>query len=530
MRSRSIIMRLRPIAGSRASIRVRLTRALFPAPARHRSRARARLLVPAALIASLVGAAATLVPACATNPVTGKSEFNLMSEAQEVQLGQQSDPEIRREMGVYDDPALQEYISTIGMRMAASSQRPNLPWHFTVIDSPAVNAFAVPGGYIYITRGILAYLNDEAELAGVLGHEIGHVTARHSAKQYSKATGAQLGLTLGSIFFPEARAVGGLAESGLGLLFLKYGRDDELQADQLGAQYASQNGWDPVGVQDMLRTLQRIDEQGDRRGTPNYLLTHPAPADRVEKVEQAVAVLRADAPADRFKTDRADYLRRIDGLVFGENPREGVVRGNQFIHPDMRFAMSFPDGWEIENGKTQVVAKAPGEPLYMLLDLLQQPRGGTIQEVALADMQRAGFRAVEGGPTTINGLQAFIGTFQGNMQNLGAIVARVAYVPVNRTVFRIAGLTPQGARNLDQATELFSQSLRSFRELSAREAQDIRPNRVDLYTVRAGDTWQSIAQGPGKGNVTAAKLAIMNSVSIDEQPQPGDRIKIVVSS
>lgn len=515
-------------------MRSRLTRALLGVPTPSSSRLRRRLrvragLLPAAAFAGLL-MAASLLPACATNPVTGKSEFNLMSEAQEVQLGQQSDPEIRREMGVYDDPALQEYISTIGLRMAQSSQRPNLPWHFTVIDSPAVNAFAVPGGYIYITRGILAYLNDEAELAGVLGHEIGHVTARHSAKQYSKATGAQLGITLGSIFFPEARAVGGLAESGLGLLFLKYGRDDELQADQLGAQYASQNGWDPVGVQDMLRTLQRIDEQGDRRGTPNYLLTHPAPADRVERIEQTVATLRSDTPADRFKTDRADYLRRIDGLVFGENPREGVVRGNTFIHPDLRVAMSFPDGWDIENGKTQVVAKAPGQPVYMLLDLVQQPSGSNIQDVALADMRRAGFRAVEGGPTTINGLQAFIGTFQGSMQSLGPIVARVAYVPVNRTVFRVAGLVPEGATGREQAMELFPPSLRSVRELSVREAQEVRPNRIDLYTVRAGDTWQSIAQGPSKGNITAAKLAIMNSVSVNEQPQPGDRIKIVVSS
>jgi predicted Zn-dependent protease len=473
-----------------------------------------------------LGVASLLLTACATNPVTGRNEFNLMSEAQEVQLGQQSDPEIRREMGVYDDVALQEYVSGVGMRMAASSQRPDLPWHFTVVDSPAINAFALPGGYIYITRGILAYLDDEAELAGVLGHEIGHVTARHSAKQYSKATGASLGLALGSIFFPETRALGSAAESGLGLLFLKYGRDDELQADQLGARYAANNGWDPVGMQDMLRTLSRVDEQADRRGVPNYLATHPAPTDRVERIEQTVSTLRADAPADRFKTDRADFLRRVDGLVFGENPREGVVRGGQFLHPDLRFAVTFPDGWDIQNSKQQVVAKAPGAEIYILLDLIKQPQGSTIQEVALADMRRAGFQAVQGGETTINGLPAFMGTFEGSMQNLGRIGVRAAYVPINRTVYRVAGLTT--AANFDRAQEDFTRSLRSFRELSAREAAEVRPNRIDLYTVRSGDTWQSIAQGPGKSNVPAAKLAIMNSVSVSEQPQAGDRIKIVV--
>jgi predicted Zn-dependent protease len=474
-----------------------------------------------------LAAGALLLAACATNPVTGSREFNLMSEAQEVQLGQQSDPEVRRDMGVYEDAALQEYVSSIGMRMAQGSQRPDLPWHFTIVDAAAVNAFAVPGGYIYVTRGILAYLNDEAELAGVLGHEIGHVTARHSAKQYSKATGTSFGLTLGSIFFPEARGYTGLASSGFGLLLLKYSRDDELQADQLGAQYAASNGWDPAGVQDMLRTLGRIDEQTDRRGVPNYLATHPAPTDRVEQIEQTVATLRGTAPAEPYKTDRAGYLKRIDGLVYGENPREGVTRGNQFLHPEMRFAIEFPDGWEIQNGKRQVLAKAPGADLYVLLDVLQQPRGGSIQDVALSNMRQAGFQAAEGGETTINGLQAFIGTFRGSMQSLGAITARVAYVRIDRTVFRIAGLATDAS--FARGSEEISRSLRSFRELSAKEAADIRPNRIDFYTVRAGDTWQSIAQGPGRNNLPPAKLAIMNSVTVAEQPQPGDRVKIVVS-
>ncbi len=164
-----------------------------------------------------------------------------MSEAQELQIGQESDVQVRQEMGVYDDPELQHYVESVGMRMTQSSQRPNLPWHFTIVDSPAVNAFALPGGYIYVTRGILAYLNDEAQMAGVLGHEIGHVTARHAAQQYSKATAAQFGLGLGAIFSPYARAASGAAQSGLGLLFLKYSRDDELQADRLGAEYAAKD-------------------------------------------------------------------------------------------------------------------------------------------------------------------------------------------------------------------------------------------------------------------------------------------------
>jgi predicted Zn-dependent protease len=474
-------------------------------------------------------ASGLLIAACATNPVTGERQFNLMSEAQEIQIGQEMDPQIQREMGIYEDRELQQYLESVALPLARGSQRPNLPWHFSIVDSPAVNAFALPGGYIYVTRGLMAHLNDESELAGVLGHEIGHVTARHAAQQYSKSTGASLGLAISSIFLPATRGVGQLAESGLGLLFLKYGREDELQADRLGAQYAAQNGWDPEGVQDMLRTLARLDETAtDRKGVPNYLSTHPQPADRVQRIDSEIATLRASAGDKQFKTDRPGYLRRIDGVVFGENPREGVVRGNEFLHPDMRFAVRFPAGWEIQNGKTQVVAKAPGAQLYMLLDLVQQPQGANLQDIALNDMNRAGFRAVQGGDTTINGLRAFVGTFQGSMQSLGQVVARVAYVPVGRSLFRFAGIAQ--ASTFGGAEEEFSTSVRSFRELSQRDADNIKPNRIDLYTVRAGETWQSIAQGVSGGNIQASTLAIINNFPPNEQPRPGDRIKIVVST
>jgi predicted Zn-dependent protease len=162
-----------------------------------------------------LGLSVTLA-ACATNPATGDKEFSLMSEAQEVQLGQEMDVQVKREMGVYQDAELQRYVSNVGLRLAKASERPNLPWEFTVVDEPAVNAFALPGGKIYLTRGILPFLHNEEQMAGVLGHEIGHVTARHSAQQYTKATSAGIGLTLLSIFVPEARPLQGVAEAGAG--------------------------------------------------------------------------------------------------------------------------------------------------------------------------------------------------------------------------------------------------------------------------------------------------------------------------
>jgi predicted Zn-dependent protease len=462
--------------------------------------------------------------ACATNPATGKSEFSLMSEAQEIELGKQMDGEIRREMGVYEDPELQQYVSDVGLRLAKASERPHLPWHFTVVDAPAVNAFALPGGYIYLTRGILPFLHDEAQLAGVLGHEIGHVTARHSAQQYTQATTAGIGVTLLSIFVPEARPFQNITETALGVLFLKHGRDDELQADALGVRYTAATGWDPAGVAGMLRTLGRLDEaSGSRKGVPNWLSTHPAPADRVEKVQASVQQARSTAVGTSGR-DEADFLRRVDGIVFGDSPNEGIVRGNTFVHPELRLSLTFPEGWEIQNTKTQVVAKAPERDNYMLLQLVPNPRGA-IEQVAVGGMQQAGFRHVNGQRAEINGLDAYVGTYQGQMQGLGNIVTVAAHIVHDRNVYVFAGLTP--ANDFQNVQQAFATSIRSFRELSRGEAANIRPNRVDVYTVRVGDTWGAIAERTG-GMVKPSTLAIMNNSEPSQPPRPGDRIKIVV--
>jgi predicted Zn-dependent protease len=465
--------------------------------------------------------------ACATNPVTGQRELSLMSESQEIQTGQQLDAEVRRQMGVYGDAELQRYVSDVGQRLARSSHRPNLPWHFTVVDQPAVNAFALPGGYIYITRGILPFLDNEAEFAGVLGHEIGHVTARHSAAAYSKATSAGVGLALLGIFVPSTRPLQGLAETALGVLFLKHGRDDELEADRLGAEYTVKNGWDPEGIAGMLTTLARIDEaSGSRRGVPNWLSTHPAPADRVQQVRASVEKAKASAPRAQLVRNEDGFLNRIDGIVYGDSPEQGVVRGSRFLHQDLRFAIEFPEGWEIQNAPSQVAAKAPREEAYMVLQLVQQPRG-SIEDTALASMQGAGLRLVEGNRGQINGLPAFVGTYQGTVEGLGRVVVRAAHLEHQRRVFLVAGMAPQEV--FGRVDGAITRSISSFDPLSPEEAARIRANRIDVYTVRPGDTWQSIAGRASEGNIKPETLAIMNHYPANEQPRPGDRIKVVVS-
>ena len=476
------------------------------------------LRLPAALLLL------TCTLACATNPVTGRRELSFMSEAQEISIAQESDPQIKQEMGVYNDPALQEYVSAIGMKMAKISERPNLPWRFTVVDVPAVNAFAIPGGGIYITRGIMPFLDTEAELAGVLGHEIGHVTARHSAQQYTRQVSGQVGLLALGIFVPAARPFGELGGQALGVLFLKYGRDDELQADELGAKYESTLGWDPAAVPGFLSTLGRLDEAaGDRRGVPNWLSTHPDPLARVKDIQPTVAALKAGGT--EFATNRDQLWQRLDGMLYGDNPEQGLARDHVFLHPVLRFRIDFPVKWEIANSPQQVIAKAPGADVFMLLQGVQKPQGSNIQQIALNDMNNAGFRAVDGQRTTINGLDAYIGVYQGQMEGLGAVTTRVAHIIHGKEIYLVAGIVAPNA--FQQSDAAFTAAIRSFRPLSAAEAENIRPDRVDLYVVRAGDTWESIAERSG-GAIKPATLAVMNNASPTSQPQVGARIKIVV--
>lgn len=470
--------------------------------------------------------------ACATNPVTGDRELALMTEGRELSIGRDADEQIREQMGVYDSPALQAYVEDLGHRLAALSHRPNLPWQFAIVDSPAVNAFALPGGYIYLTRGILAYLGDEAELAGVLGHEIGHVTARHSVQAYSRAAGAQIGLVLGQILVPPMRAnpYGApgwvdAAASGLGVLFLRFGRDDELQADRLGAEYAAAGGWHPQGVAGMLATLGRIGEASDRRGVPNWLSTHPEPASRVADVEPIVAALLRAGDPGALRVDRAGYLDRIVGLRFGDNPEDGIARANEFLHPELRFGLQFPAGWEIRNSAAVVAARPPGQDAYMVLRLVEDAGDADLHALAERDMGREGLVA-PGSRTTINGLDAYLGSYQRDLDEVGRAHARIAYIRHARRVYVLAAVVP--VREWARVERDVDRSIRSFRPLTAEEADGIVPNEIALHVAGPGDTWERIARVAGAGTVEAATLAIMNGYATDEPPPPGERLKIVV--
>jgi len=462
--------------------------------------------------------------ACVTNPATGQRQFNILSERDEVALGKQADGQIRQEMGLYPDQAWQDYVNRVGQAMAKTSHRPQLPWTFAVVDAQAINAFALPGGYIYLTRGILPFLRDEAEMANVLGHEIAHVTALHGATAYSRQQVAGVGIGVGRILAPpDQQGWFTAGELGLGMLFLKHGRDAELEADRLGVGYAASGGWNPSGMAGMLGTLGRLSEaSGSSRGVPNFLSTHPLPEDRVAQVSTVAETVRTPSTT-RVNAD--EFNRRLDGLVFGDSREQGILRGRDFLHPILRFALRFPEGWQVNNGAQQVAAQpeAENQARVLLLEIVESG-GRSPAQAGRARMQEAKLVERSGETTTINGLPAFVGVFSGGSGN-DAIVARVAYISHGGRLYQLAGVAADNT--FSQADPAFRDTIGSFRGLSAAEADRVQPARIDFQTARSGDTWESLAKGSG-GTVSASALAIMNGADPSSRPAVGARLRVVV--
>ena len=257
-----------------------------------------------------------LLFACATNPATGGKMLSLVSESQEIQMGQQFAKQVEASMPLLDSPALQGYVESVGLELAAVSERPGIPWTFKIVDDPVVNAFALPGGPVYLTRGILAYFSSEAEMAAVLGHEIGHITARHSVEQISRQQLAGLGLAVGSVLSTDVARYSGLASQGLQVLFLSYGRSDEHESDMLGVRYAGRVGYDVRESVTMHEKLDRISAMSEGSGIPDWLSTHPSSEDRIDRL-QAIVDTFAVEKLEGADLGRGRYLAEIEGLVFG---------------------------------------------------------------------------------------------------------------------------------------------------------------------------------------------------------------------
>jgi predicted Zn-dependent protease len=464
-----------------------------------------------------------ILSACARNPATGRREIVLVSESQEIAMGQQSDVQAREEYGVVDNAPLQAYVQAMGRKLVAVSHRPNLEWHFTVVDSPVVNAFAIPGGYIYLTRGILAYLGSEAELAGVIGHEIGHVTARHTVRQLTRAQLAQIGLGVGTVLSPTFGQFGNLADNGIGLLFLRFSRDSEREADQLGVEYASRAAYDPREVSNFFEVLGRLSAAGDRETIPGWLSTHPDPPARVETTRMLARewIQMLGLTPERMTINRDSLVRSIDGLVFGNDPREGFSEGREFYHPALQFQIAFPEGWQVENTRTAVLALDPQKAAQMQLSVAKVPAGTSAVDYA-RDLAAQGMVPQRSEETTINGNRAFVGTYAVRGES-GPLAVLAAFIEYRNQIFEIVGVTSDARRYGDA----LDRSIRSFARLSNQRILRAEPDRLRVYIAREGDTLSAIAQRNSNPRVNADQLAILNRMAIEQPITPGRVLKIV---
>ncbi len=418
---------------------------------------------------------ATGVVSCSANPATGRSQLNFYSEAQEIQMGREADQEIRGSLGLVDDPALQAWVSGIGKRLAAKSERPNLPWTFQVVDDPAVNAFALPGGYIYVTRGILAHLTSEAELASVIGHEIGHVTAQHGVNQMSKAQLATGGLIVGMILAPGAAdTIGQLGQTGLGLLFLKNSRADETQADDLGLRYTSKSGFEVREMPKVFDVLRWVGEISGGGRVPNWASSHPDPERRRERSERLIAERKYPAGA----VNAEQLLRHTDGLVFGADPRGGYFEENRFFHPDLGFQIDFPAGWTGANEASRVVAMHPDKVAQVQLALAP---GKTPEEAAKAFLSQEGLTAGSSQSTRVNGLSAVAADFTIPREGGTPVVGRASFVQLGSTVYQLVGMATED-REKGVRGEL-SAFVSSFTRLTDRARLEVQAQRVRLVTL-----------------------------------------------
>ena len=471
------------------------------------------LLVALAVLACWAGG-------CAVNPATGKRQIMLVSEAQELALGRESDPAIAQQMGLYGGEELQQYVNGVGQKLASVSERPQLEWTFRVVDDPAVNAFALPGGFIYITRGILAHLNSEAELATVMGHEIGHVTARHGASQMSKAQLAQVGLGLGTVLGPSwARSLSGLAGQGVGLMFLKFGRDDERQADELGLRYLVKSGYDARPAPGVFDILEQVGAASGGERVPGWMSTHPAPENREASLASQVAALGQDFTNARVAQE--DYFAHLDGMIFGDDPRNGFFEGQRFHHPELAFRLEFPEGWKTINGREAVSGVSADQDAIVQLVLAPE---GTPQQALEKFMSQQGLQAGQAWRDKIGEYPVASRTFRATTEQ-GTLRGIVAFLHHGDKTYRLIGYAAEA--QWEARAQAIEGALGSFAKETDPAKLNVQPATLHIVKTSAPVSLTRFGEA-NKSTIPIETLALINHVAPDATLPPG-RYKVVTS-
>ena len=469
----------------------------------------------------------TTLAGCSTNPATGERQFTaLMSPTQENQVGAQENAKVLK---IYGEPEnsqnLQAYVNQVGQAVARDTERPDVQYRFTLLDSPMVNAFALPGGYVYVTRGLMALANSESELAGVIAHEIAHVTGRHSAERYSQGVLTSLGALAISAALDSSAAAQALGV-GSELYMTSYSRQQEHQADDLGIRYLHKSGYDTFAMASFLESLDResslkAGEKGQTQAGTNYFATHPKTADRVN---QALAIAGA-YPANEKVTKRNEYLRLLDGMIYGDSEKQGFVRGQAFWHPQMGFTFTVPSGFTISNQPAQVVATSKATGAVIILDSVGNPKGldplTFMNQVWLPGKPATGVEKID-----INGKSAVTASLAGTVQGQPVTIRLIAIQWAPNTMFRFQMAIPNNAGG--GLIEDLKRTTYSLRNMTAQEKQSIQPLKIKIVTAGGSDTVASLGSRMAVENNREEHFRVLNGLKNNDQVQAGQLYKVVV--
>jgi len=477
---------------------------------------------------SLALCCALALSSCAVNPVTGRPELSTMSPQREAELGAQAAKEVEQKIGLVDDPQLTAYVEAIGQRLAAHSPRRDVVYRFAVADMEEPNAFALPGGWIYVSRGLLVISGSEAELANVIGHEIGHVAARHAASREARGLGAGLLSVVGSVV--AGATLGAGVGQGVGQLFqlagagliASYSRGQEREADDVGQRLAAAAGWDPAAMPHFLKTLERNTEQGDGDPRmPTFLSSHPVTSERIENTRRLAGSL-AVVSEPPIAASRAAFLGKLDGLLIGPDPAEGVFRGTRFLHPGLGLAIDFPAGWKTANGRSAVGASAPEKDAVILLEAQERGADPAAAAARFAQANRIELRDAES--VRIGGDRAYRGWAVVETRD-GQVGLDLTWIAHPAAIFRIAGMSPPS--RFPGYAPAFARTAGSFRRLSESERASIRELRLRVVRARAGEQIAALSRRTGNA-WTPEETAAANGLPLGAPLAEGEPVKIAI--
>lgn len=459
---------------------------------------------------------------CARNPVTGKKQVVLMSEKQEIAMGNEADPQIVAQFGLYEDSALQRFIRAKGEQMAAISHRPKLDYTFRILNSDVINAFAVPGGYVYFTRGIMAHFNSEADFAGVLGHEIGHITHRHSVEQHRNALLGQLGIIAGIIIAPDLARFAETASSGLQLLLLKYSRDAERESDELGVEYSSKIGYDAREMALFFNTLERQSAGNEAARLPEFLSSHPNPGDRNVTVTKLATEWQQKLKLTNPMVNRNTYLRSIDGIIYGQDPKEGYKENNVFYHPVLKFQFPIPPDWNYQNTPQQVQMAPKDGKAVMLLMLAP---GNSLQSAYDTIVRKYQLNVVESRNVSVNGLSAIYLIADQQVQNQPALRTMSYIIQHNGLIYHMIGVS--ALSDFNNYAINFNNTMQGFKTLTDPDKLNKKPDRVKIKTVTSAMTLLQFFRSYNLPESRHEEFAILNGLKLTDNLSNGTLIKIV---